>query len=347
MKALICGLGSIGKRHLGNMLKILDPHHVRGVEPNPAISAACRQAYPVCIHEILAEGLQWEPDLVMICTPNHLHVSQSMEVLSTSSAALFIEKPVGRNVAEVLPLHDKIEETGRFAWVACNLRYHPGVRPLRALVERGDLGRIFYIRSHFAHYLPYWRPDQDYRKTYSAQAAMGGGILLDDIHEFDLALLMAGPPLRVACMAQNTGSLETDVEETAGIICEHLGGTMSEIHMDYLRKDKSRGMEVVGEGGTLTWQSWGKNPEAVLVTRFDAVTRRREILFEGHAEDPNIAYEMQRDDLMDCLKDGAASKSNVRHAMDALLLVEGSKESSRSGQFVSIAGRAENRGTIG
>src|SRR5947209_4960132 len=67
-----------------------------------------------------------------------------------------------------------------------------------ALVHAGKAGRVSAVRLWFGSWLPDWRPNVDYRTTYSARANLGGGVLLDAIHELDLCLwLLGGEPVDV------------------------------------------------------------------------------------------------------------------------------------------------------
>ena len=48
------------------------------------------------------------------------------------------------------------------------------------------------VRLWFGSWLPDWRPAVDYRPTYSARAELGGGVLLDAIHELDMLVWLLG-----------------------------------------------------------------------------------------------------------------------------------------------------------
>ena len=54
------------------------------------------------------------------------------------------------------------------------------------------VGQLVGASAWFGSWLPDWRPDVDYRETYSAQRSLGGGVLLDAIHELDLLVWLAG-----------------------------------------------------------------------------------------------------------------------------------------------------------
>ena len=48
-------------------------------------------------------------------------------------------------------------------------------------------------RASFGYDLRLWRPGTDHRAGYSARAELGGGIVLDAIHELDYLLWLLGP----------------------------------------------------------------------------------------------------------------------------------------------------------
>jgi predicted dehydrogenase len=108
------------------------------------------------------------------------------------------------------------------------------------------------VRLWFGSYLPYWRPKVDYRTTYSAQARLGGGILLDAIHELDLAVWILDDRFTVVCaLLDRVGDLEIDVEDTVKALLRHADGATLELSLDYLSRRYRRGIEVVGQESTL------------------------------------------------------------------------------------------------
>ena len=47
------------------------------------------------------------------------------------------------------------------------------------------LHKVFYVEAETSSYLPYWRKNSDYSKSYSSNKNKGGGTLLDLSHEID------------------------------------------------------------------------------------------------------------------------------------------------------------------
>ena len=101
--------------------------------------------------------------------------------------------------------------------------------------------------------MPAWRPEVDYRRQYSARRSLGGGIVLDAIHEIDYTLALAGPAVEVSGRCSSTGTLEIDVEDVADITLRHQNGAQSHIHMDYLRRRYSRSCTIIGKRAQITW----------------------------------------------------------------------------------------------
>ncbi|MCG8637452.1 MAG: Gfo/Idh/MocA family oxidoreductase, partial [Desulfobacterales bacterium] len=236
MKHLVVGAGSIGKRHAGILMK--NGKDVAAVDPY----ASGQLDFPVL--ETLKEGLEWDPDMVWLCSPTELHAEQACEVIR-AGVPLFIEKPLAHTIEAAFKIKQAFLDRRQKppVWVGCNMRYHPAVIRLKNSLDNGRIGRPLIFRIHFSHWLPNMRPGTDYRNTYAA-GKTGGGIILDDIHDIDLALWFAGEVKSAAGLAGHSGMLDMAAEDIAGFSLKHKNGAFTHLHMDFLRKDKSRGIEV-------------------------------------------------------------------------------------------------------
>ncbi|HEY0455538.1 MAG TPA: Gfo/Idh/MocA family oxidoreductase, partial [Verrucomicrobiae bacterium] len=90
-------------------------------------------------------------DVVHITSPNKVHVEQSLAALAAGKHVI-CEKPLGMNSRETARLLGAIRKAGpRGPVFAVNYmcRFFPAVLQMRAMVQRGDLGKIIHVQGHF------------------------------------------------------------------------------------------------------------------------------------------------------------------------------------------------------
>jgi len=269
---LVVGCGSIGERHLANLLA-LGAGPVLACEPNPGRREAIVQVHGVEAVMTLEEGLERRPAAALICTPPDTHLSLALTA-ARAGCQLFIEKPLAPALTGIAELRRICEERGLVALVACNMRFHPAIRRLKAWLDETAVGRVLSAHAQFGHYLPGWRPDVDYRQVYSAHREAGGGILLDAIHELDYLIWFLGGMAEVTCLQGKVSDLEIDAEDTVDLMLRSCAGALVSVHLDYTQRVKRRRCEIVGTEGTLIWESRGKSPEHCTVERYSARTGR-------------------------------------------------------------------------
>ena len=250
-RALIVGAGSIGQRHLKN-LRELGITELAACDPDrEKLKAVEEFQVPVFADfgEAIAGGI---PDLVFICTPPVFHVSQALEALK-AGAHVFIEKPLSDRLEKVDDLISEARKRNRIVQVGYNLRFNPGIRKLKEIIDSSVIGKILWARIEVGQHLPDWRPSQDYRKSYSATRDLGGGIVLDASHEIDYAIWLLGKPVEIVCMAGKVSQLEVDVEDCATLLLRFENGAQADIHLDFVQRSYSRSCKLVGEFGTAEW----------------------------------------------------------------------------------------------
>ena len=250
-KALVIATGSIGMRHLRNM-QTLGVEAIAVVEPDDERRQAACSETGVEGFATLEEGLNWKPDIAVVASPNSLHVEHA-QAAAECGCDLFIEKPLSHTRDGLEELAETIERKKLVSIVGCNMRFHPGPAKVKEIIDSGVVGKVLFQQVYTGSYLPGWRPWQDYTKSYSANASMGGGVILDCIHEIDLTRWYAGPVKDVFSLAGHISSLKIDTEDYAVLICKHAGGVVSEVHLDYVQRTYERGCRIVGENGSIFW----------------------------------------------------------------------------------------------
>jgi predicted dehydrogenase len=96
------------------------------------------------VDSLLAAG----PDIIHICTPNHLHAPMASAVL-TAGVHVVCEKPLGVTPQHADDLAALARSTGLVATVPFVYRFHPMVREIRERRLRGDLGDLLTIHGSY------------------------------------------------------------------------------------------------------------------------------------------------------------------------------------------------------
>lgn len=329
MKALVVGGGSIGSRHLQN-LERLGLKELAVAEPDEQRRGILSREGRVRGFPSLEEGLAWRPDFVVVATPSHLHGIQALQA-ARRGCHLFIEKPLSANAEGLEELIGEVEARQLISMVGCNMRFHPGPAKVKALIAEGRVGRILFARLSFGYALSKWRPGQDFRKSYSAQPAMGGGCLLDSIHEIDLAGWYLGGVKQVFCLTEHLTPWVIDAEDIALLICRHDGGAISEIHLDSIQGSYERGCQIAGERGSIFWDF-----RQAEVRWFNERDGQWEVFPQPQAWQINDMYLDEMRHFLDCLRKQIPTGFPVDQGLKVLKVALAAKLSAQSGCLTPV-----------
>lgn len=251
-KVLIVSLGSIGKRHLRNTRELL-PDATIGIFKQFNKEKISVPAGADHVFYSLEEAINFRPDSVIISSPATDHLKNA-EVFAKLGAHLFIEKPMAATSAENKAFSEMAKKTNSFLMIGYVLRFLPLLTYIKNFLADDKLGTVRTAHVEVGQYLPDWRPTTDYRLGVSAQAALGGGALLELSHEIDYALWLFGLPQKLICSKSKLSDLEIDVEDSVHIILEYGQKTVSKkvlLQLDFLQRVPNMRVEVVGSKGTL------------------------------------------------------------------------------------------------
>jgi predicted dehydrogenase len=262
MRILIAGLGAIGQRHArnlralgGNGLELLAfrSRRLPGVVTESLERDASRNVEAelgITTYDDLDEALAARPDGVFVCTPSSRHLEIAQRA-ADAGCHLFIEKPLSNALEGVARLRETVASRGLVALVGCQWRYHPCVRWLRDRLQAGTDGRLLRAEFDYAEWLPDWHPYEDYRRSYAAQAELGGGVVLTQIHDYDLAWWLFGLPRTVVASGGHLSALDIDVEDTVDARLEGAAVPVS-VRQSFASRPPRRTITVSGENGSVT-----------------------------------------------------------------------------------------------
>jgi predicted dehydrogenase len=248
---LILGYGSIGSRHARNLTAVQAGEILVF---DPSVEARDRAAGEVGARtfDVLDAALSEAPQIVFVTTPPGLLVPSATKA-AEAGCHLFIEKPLSTTADGLDDLQAIAQSKGLVTMAGCNMRFHHGPSTVKRLLSENAIGRVTSAMFDAGYYMPDWNPDRDYRTRYSAHKGQGGGVLLDGIHELDIARWLLGDPEAVFCDGGHLSGLDIDVEDSINVVMMFGEGHTAMIHLDYIQRSYARSCKVIGTEGTIEW----------------------------------------------------------------------------------------------
>lgn len=300
--ALVIGYGSIGTRHarilreMGLRVAVVSRRGEGGGEVYADIETALRGA---------------APEYVVVANETSRHLDALDELAAQGfTGAVLVEKPLSIHADAMRHYPFRVVR------IAYNLRFHPA---LRALASRLAGDRVISVQAYVGQYLPDWRPGTDYRVSYSAKMAAGGGVLRDLSHELDYLAWLFGSWVRLVALGGRRGDLDIDSDDCWGILMETDRGTLLTLQLNYLDRVARRELIIVG---------------AVHAYRLDLVAGRLEV--DGVPEDFRIerdaTYRQQHRAVLDGRWDEMCS---LEDGMAVMATIEAVEQSAGQGRWVT------------
>lgn len=246
----VIGLGSIGKRHLRNLRQLFPKARLFSTSASGnSHTQIPAQAIALSLPELIAQ----KPDFVVIASPANLHLQHTEALLAGGIPAL-VEKPLAASADQAQQFLQLLEQYPQsIADIGYCLRFLPAAQLVKQIISSQQLGKVFTVIAEAGQYLPHWRPHTDYRQSVSAQAALGGGALLELSHELDYLQWLFGPLRLHYAYNRQSSLLELDVEDISELVLAGENGICCLVHLDFIQQAVKRQCLVIAEHGRLEW----------------------------------------------------------------------------------------------
>ena len=328
---LIIGAGGIGKRHIRGFLTT-GRARLSLVEPVAERRQAAQREFAIERAEADLTAVDLATvDLAVICAPAHLHIPIAQRC-ADAAVSFLMEKPLSTSLTGVDQLIRTVEERRLVARVAYVRRVSPETLALRDRIRAGEIGelRLCYINvsQDFRKYRP------DYRETYYAREASGGGAILDAAsHMIDLLVWCFGEPVEVAAMADRLEFQGVECEDTCLITVRFRNGGLAQININQFQKPNTATIEMNGTAGNLL-----QRDDALHFANDDSgrwvTTEFRAGL--SPADFHQERFRRQADLMLDALAGKADSLTTLPEAALNLRVALAAKESTRTKRNVLI-----------
>jgi predicted dehydrogenase len=272
-------------------------------------------------------------DGVLVCTPNFLHASLTIDSLQAGKHVM-CEKPMAMCAADAEKMVEAAKNSGKILMMGFNNRFRGDSQLLKKYIEAGELGDIYYAKTGWVRRkgipgLGGW---------FTTKAKAGGGPLIDlGVHVLDLTLWLMGNPRPISVM----GSAYAKFGPKAA---EERGGT-------YDVEDLATGMIKLDNGATLfleaSWASHiGKEQvyTSLMGTEGGADLDPLRIYKDVYGVSTDLSpqfkqvsgHEMEVQHFVECLREGKEPMSTGQHGLDIMRILDAIYLSMETGRGVDV-----------
>jgi predicted dehydrogenase len=257
-------------------------------------------------------------DAVVIATP-HAELSAIATTCLYADKHVLVEKPGGRNLAEVRAVAEAAAVSGRVAKVGYNHRFHPAVSRARVIIDRGEIGPLLFVRGRYGHG---GRPG--YEKEWRFKPAIsGGGELVDQgSHLIDLAQWLLGKFTEVQG-TRRTFFWDAEVEDNVFLTLSTADRRIAWLHASWTEWRNLFSLEIYGRGGKLQIEGLGGSYGVESLTFYRMLpgmgppeTTRWEYPF------PDRSWEAEMAEFIAAIGEGRQPIGNAEEAVATMSVIE-------------------------
>jgi predicted dehydrogenase len=246
MKIGLIGSGFMGKVHAAAWAQT--PAILTGVVSSDRDGADLLAAeYGATVYDSLG-ALLADVDVVDICAPTHLHKEFALEA-AAAGKHIVCEKPLARTSADAQAMLTACDQAGVQLLVAHVVRFFPEYASAKAIVDRGEIGRVGVTRLTRCSF----KPARNDPSSWFHDMAKSGGMMFDlMIHDFDYARWISGDVATV--YAKHVINRFPDAPgDYALAILKHTNGSMTHVEggWAYPVPMFRTALEIAGERGLI------------------------------------------------------------------------------------------------
>jgi UDP-N-acetylglucosamine 3-dehydrogenase len=281
-------------------------------------------------------------DAVLILTPNFLHASQTIAATHAGKHVL-CQKPLAMNAEEARTMVASAQEAGVTLMAAFAKRFWPYYATTKAMVERGDVGKVLSIRSQFTHsgigkyYVPAsnWFGDRD---------KVGGGALVDlGVHHLDIMRWIVGAEVEtVSAEITRSGGDTSGLEDNAIVNLQFEGGVIGQGYYGFTTIAPPgvsiERVEVYGTTGSIIVNLSHPARAVVQYCSDQGDLGRLGGWVDVPVADPQPAFSLMLQHFVDSLRRKEAPLTTGVDGLAAVAVVEAAYQSASAGRRIAIPG---------
>src|SRR2546427_9481323 len=220
----VIGAGAWGKNHVRTAATLPEAELVAVCDADPKTRERIGRQYPAVHVTADVADLLSRVDAVVIASPATTHARVALQCVEAGKPCL-VEKPFALSTRDAEAVARAAAERKVPVLAGHLLVFHPAVERLRALVQGGELGRVYYLYGLRVN-LGQVRADENALWSFGP-------------HDVSMALYLLGEaPVRVA--AHGRSYLQPQVEEVVFLTMEFASGVLAHVQVSWLDPHKER-----------------------------------------------------------------------------------------------------------
>ncbi len=330
----LIGAGNWGRNLARHFATLPQTELVYICDLNPEIRQTMAALYPQSVMTDDLRAVLSDPnvDAVVVAVDAHLHYRVAKAVLEAGKH-VYVEKPLTLLSAEAQELVDLAHARHLKLMVGHLLEYHPAVDYMKALVQKGALGKALYLYFQRVNL-------GIVRQTENVWWSLAP-------HDISVACyLFEAEPVSISVSGQSY--LQDDIEDVAFGSLKFADGRMAHIHVSWLDPHKIRKVTLVGEQKMVVFDDMeatekvriddkGAEVRRSVESYVEAITLRNgDILIPRIAPGEPLRVECQH--FVDCVMNDTTPRSDGEDGLRVVRVLEaGSLSLRRGGEPVELA----------
>lgn len=342
-KILFCGLGSIGQRHLRNLIEINNNIKLSYLYHSKRNKFVLNKNNKILKRKNLFDfysfdmsfdnindAIKYDPDIVFITNPTSLHVDYALKFYN-SKRIIFIEKPISHSSFKLKKLYNLDKKQKRsYIYSGMQFRFNPLIKKTKSIIESGLIGSINSGIFMNCEYLPDWHKYEDYKNSYASKKNLGGGSILTQIHELDYVTWIFGRPKSVYCIGGKNSPLKIDVEDSVNTHLFYNKKTKFNLSIiqNYITSPPKREFIILGNEGSI---------ECDLISNVMKlkIKGKNQIIYKPNFDRDDL-FKKQIRDLFSFYKNGNNQLIKIYDSYQLIKLTEDIKKSIKMNKVVKL-----------
>ncbi len=330
----VIGFGQWGPNHVRNFSQLDGVEVVRVCDSSEPRLAAARKFLRGVATTTAPADITGAADIdaVVIATPTGTHFALVKAALESGKDVL-CEKPLAQTAAQCRELVELASKQRRILMVGHVFLYNSGVLHLKTDLDRGELGRVYYMDAVRTNLGPV-------RKDVGA---------IYDLASHDISIfnfLLGTQPVEVS--ATGNSVLQSGIEDTGFLTLYYPGNIVCHAHTSWLNPRKVRQLTIVGDHKMAVWDDMNNlepiryYDKGVTADHYSSFGEFQMILRDGQITIPKVKMseplQKQDGEFIASIRSRRAPLSDARLGLAVVLVMEAAMESLRNhGRAAKVA----------